>query len=334
MPRPQTTRPIAALAAIGIGAAALVGCAASPSPGASAAPAESAPAESAASTFPEGDIRLIIQANPGGGSDLSSRALAAELEQILGVSVIAENMPGASGALAMEYVASQPADGTVIGFGPVEIAMLNTTQGADVLPENYDFLGQIMLAPGVISVAADSDIQSLEDLVARAEEAPLTVANSGAGSIWEAATLGLGDATGAQFTPVPYDGGATAVSAAASGEADAAVSGLGEALAQEGAVRVLAVMNGERHPKAPDVETVEEALGEEVAFGGWGGIYAPAGLPEDVHATLEDAIAQAVESDSYQQFQDNAGNLVVYRDSEEFTSFVEDQFGVFQDLLG
>ena len=173
MPRPHAPRPIAALAAIGIGAAALVGCSAStPSTDGSAAPEGSA-----ASTYPEGDIRLIIQANPGGGSDLSSRALAAELEQILGVSVIAENMPGASGALAMEYVASQPADGTVIGFGPVEIAMLNTTQGADVLPENYDFLGQIMLAPGVISVAADSDIQTLDDLVARSQQAPLTVAN-------------------------------------------------------------------------------------------------------------------------------------------------------------
>lgn len=322
MPRPRTRRALVAVSAIGV--VALAACTST----------ATAPEESAASSFPESDIRLIIQANPGGGSDLSSRALAAELEQILGVSVIAENMPGAAGALAMEYVAQQPADGTVIGFGPVEIAMLNTTQGADVLPENYDFLGQIMLAPGVIAVSADSDIQTLEDLVARSEEAPLTVANSGAGSIWEAATIGLADATGAQLTPVAYDGGATAVSAAASGEADASVSGLGEALAQEGAVRVLAVFHGERHPKAPDVPTVEEALGESVEFGGWGGIYAPAGLPEDVHATLEEAIAEAVASDSYQEFQDNAGNLVVYRDAEEFTSFVGEQHELFKQLLG
>src|SRR5690606_10030231 len=165
----------------------------------------------AESGFPEKDIRLIIQANPGGGSDLSSRALATELEDILGVSVIPENMPGAAGALAMEYVAAQPADGYVIGFAPVEIAMLNTTQGADVLPENYDLLGQIMLAPGVVTVGASSDVQTLEDLVAKAEAGSVTVANSGAGSIWEAATLGLAAEAGGTFTPVPYDGGATAV---------------------------------------------------------------------------------------------------------------------------
>lgn len=288
----------------------------------------------AATSFPEKDLRLIIQANPGGGSDLSSRALANELEDILGVSVIPENMPGAAGALAMEYVAAQPADGYVIGFAPVEIAMLNTTQGADVLPENYSMLGQIMLAPGVVTVGANSDIQTLEDLVASASDGSVTVANSGAGSIWEAATLGLAAESGGSFTPVPYDGGATAVSAAASGETDAAVSGLGEALAQGEAVRILAVLNDERHPDAPDVPTAEEAIGADVIFGGWGGIYAPKDLPEDVKAILESAVKEAVESESYQAFQEDAGNLVVYRDSTEWTAFVDEQFALFKDLLG
>lgn len=323
MPRPRITRAAVGLAALTLAALTLAGC--------TPVTEESGTAES---TFPEKDIRLIIQANPGGGSDLSSRALATELEAILGVSVIAENMPGASGALAMEYVAEQPADGYVIGFGPVEIAMLNTTQGANVLPENYDLLGQIMLAPGVVSVSANSGIETLEDLVAQAESGALTVANSGAGSIWEAATLGLGEQAGVEFTPVPYDGGATAVAAAASGETVAAVSGLGEALAQEGAVRILAVLHDERHPDVEEVPTAEEAIGEEVVFGGWGGIYAPAGLPDDVHEILESAIDEAVASDGYQEFQANAGNLVVYRDSAEFTTFVEEQFALFQDLLG
>lgn len=332
MPRKSITRVAAAAAAIL--ATSLVITACSPVEE-EPAPATSGDGEAAVETsFPEKDIRLIIQANPGGGSDLSSRALATELESILGVSVIPENMPGAAGALAMEYVGSQPADGYVIGFAPVEIAMLNTTQGANVLPENYDLLGQIMLAPGVVTVAADSDVQTLEDLVAKAEAGGVTVANSGAGSIWEAAALGLGDATGGTFTPVPYDGGAPAVAAAASKETDAAVSGLGEALSQGEAVRILAVLNDERHPDAEDVPTVEEAIGEDVIFGGWGGIYAPKGLPDDVKAKLEGAVKEAVESSAYEEFQASAGNLVVYRDSAEWTEFVDEQFALFKDLLG
>jgi tripartite-type tricarboxylate transporter receptor subunit TctC len=319
---PITARAAAAGAAVL--ALALAGC--------TKAPEEGAAAEG--DGYPTDDIRLIIQADPGGGSDLSSRALATELEGILGVSVIPENMPGASGAIAMEYVRDQPADGTVIGFSPVEISMLNTTQGADVLPENYTFLGQIMLAPGVISVAADSEYQTLEDLVAAAEAGPLTVANSGAGSIWEAATLGINDELGTQLTPVAYDGGATAVSAAASGEADAAVSGAGEAIGQGDAVRILGVMHDERHRDLPDVPTFSEATGSDVEFGGWGGIYTQKDVPDDVRSTLESAIAEAVESEGYQSFQENAGNLVVYQDSAGFTSFVNEQFDEFKSLLG
>ncbi|WP_311245909.1 tripartite tricarboxylate transporter substrate binding protein [Microbacterium sp. WCS2018Hpa-23] len=322
MPRTRITRAAAALAAVAATALVLSAC------------TKVEEGEEAESTFPESDIRLIIQANPGGGSDLSSRALATELEGILGVSVIPENMPGAAGALAMEYVGSQDPDGYVIGFAPVEIAMLNTTQSANVLPEDFDLLGQIMLAPGVVTVGANSGIETLEDLVAQAESGAVTVANSGAGSIWEAATIGLGDATGAAFTPVPYDGGATAVAAAASGETIAAVSGLGEALAQGEAVRILAVLNDERHPDAEDVPTADEAIGEDVVFGGWGGIYAPKGLPDDVKSELEAAVKEAVESDTYQQFQKDAGNLVVYRDSAEWTTFVNEQFDLFKDLLG
>jgi len=287
------------------------------------------------SDYPNDDIRLVIQADAGGGSDLSSRALAAELEKTLGVSVIPENMPGASGAKAMEYIAAQEPDGYTIGFAPVEIAMLNTTQGADVLPENYDFLGQIMNAPGVIAVGADSGIETLDDLIAKGESGAVTVSNSGAGSIWEAASLGFADAAGIEVSPVPYDGGAPAVSAAASGEVVASVSGVGEALAQKDSVNILAVLDEERHPELPDVPTANEELGaDDVVFGGWGGIYAPAGLPDGVHDALEAAVNSAVESDSYTQFQADAGNLVVYRSADEHAQFVEEQFTRFQELLG
>lgn len=71
-----------------------------------------------------------------------------------------------------------------------------------------------------------------------------------------------------------------------------------------------------------------------MVFGGWGSIYAPKGLPDDVKSTLEAAVKEAVESDGYQKFQADAGNLVVYRDSAEWTTFVDEQFDLFKDLLG
>ena len=82
------------------------------------------------------------------------------------------------------------------------------------------------------------------------------------------------------------------------------------------------------------VRAARAAIGDEVEFGGWGGIYAPKGLPDDVKEKLESAVKEAVDSDAYQKFQKDAGNLVVYRDSAEWTDFVDEQFTLFQDLLG
>ncbi|RUR01943.1 tripartite tricarboxylate transporter substrate binding protein [Labedella endophytica] len=287
-----------------------------------------------ASSFPEGDINFIVQAAAGGGSDLTSRALSAELEGILGTSIVVENRPGASGSTAMQYVADQEADGYTIGFAPVEVSMLEHL-GFDVLPENYDFLGQVMFSPGVIAVPADSPYDSLDDLVEASQDEAITVANAGAGSIWEAATLGLAEESGADLTPVPFDGGAPAVAAALGGQVDAVVAGAGETVQAnaDGTLKILALFNDEVHPMLEDVPTAESE-GYDLMFGGWGGIYAPTGLPDDVKQALSDAIAEAAESDSFSDAITPSGALPTYKTPEEFTSFVESESERFAGLLG
>lgn len=287
-----------------------------------------------AEAYPSDDITLIVQAAAGGGSDLSSRALAAELEPALGVSIVVENRPGASGSTAMQYVAEQEADGYTIGFAPVEIAMLGH-QDFDVDPADYDFLGQIMLAPGVLSVPTDSPYETLEDFIAAGQDQQLSVANSGAGSIWEAAALGLADETGAQLAPVPFDGGAPALAAAVGGQVDAAVAGAGETQSayEQDQIRPLAVFHDERVPDMPDVPTAAEA-GYDLEFGGWGGIYAPGGLPDDVRSTLEGAIEDAANSEGFVETVTAAGNLAVYRNSAEFSDFVSSEYDRFGEIFG
>ena len=287
-----------------------------------------------ADTFPSKDLTLIVQAAAGGGSDLSSRALATALEPILGKSIVVENRPGASGSTAMLYVKDQPADGYTIGFGPVEIAMLGS-MNYDIKPSDFDLLGQIMLGPGALSVPANSPYNTLAEFVEAAKAKPMTVANSGAGSIWELGALILADQTGAQVTPVPFDGGAPAVGAVLGNQVDAAVSGVNEVKQNlaDGKLKVLALFHSERHPEMPDVPTAKEQ-GVEVEVGGWGGIYAPKGLPDDVKKTLEEGIAKAVEADSYKEIITSSGNLVVYKNSADFAAFAQSEFDRFAEIIG
>lgn len=312
------TFPLAA--SLSIAALALTGCGSSTDAG-------------AADKFPTKDISFIVQAAAGGGSDLTSRALAAELEKELGVSVIVENRPGASGSTAMQYMAGAKADGYTIGFVPVEIAMLGH-QGFDVKPESYDFLGQLMLAPGVISVPVNSPYKTLGEFVEGSKTKALKMANSGPGSIWEAAEIGLGETTGGQIVPVPFDGGAPAVAAVQGGQVDGAVGGTSESSAahNSGQIRALAVLHSERHPLLPDVPTAKE-LGYDLEFGGWGGVYAPANLPDEIRNSLSTAIEKAAKSETFVETISKGGSLPVYKSPADFKSFVDSEYKRFEPLL-
>src|SRR3970040_2282924 len=76
--------------------------------------------------YPSREIKLVVQASPGGTSDTVSRVMASLAEGGLGVPIVCENKPGASGALAFSFVVRRPPDGYTIGHAPVEIAMVRT----------------------------------------------------------------------------------------------------------------------------------------------------------------------------------------------------------------
>jgi tripartite-type tricarboxylate transporter receptor subunit TctC len=285
--------------------------------------------------YPSKDLHLIVQAAAGGASDMTARALAKEMETALGRSIVVENRPGASGSTAMKYVASQSPDGYTIGYLPVEVSMLGH-RGYEVKPEAYTLLGQVVNVPAVIVVPANSPHKSLDDLLAAAKSRPgqVSVSNSGPGSIWEAATTLLGKAAQATFKPVPFDGGAPAVAAAAGGKVDAAMAGASEVAphVKDGRVRALAILAAERSPQLPDVATAAQ-LGHDVAVGGWGGIGAPASLPDATRQKLVEAVKKAAESESFTGTISDAGAFPTYKNPEEFTTFAKSEYERFGTVL-
>ncbi len=283
--------------------------------------------------YPTEDITMVVPYDAGGASDLSARTLAAELETELDVSVIVENRSGGAGSVGLDYLASQEADGYTLGYLPVETVMLGH-QGYDIDPADFDPLGQIVSVPATIAVPADSEYETLDELLEAAESEELSVSNSGTGSIWQAATTALNEEAGTQLSPVPFDGGAPAVNAAVGGQVDAVVAGVSETAvaAEDGRLRVLAILDDERADVMPDVPTAEE-LGHDVSIGGWGAIGAPAGLPEETHEVLVDAISAAAESDAFVELIEDSGNIPVNVSPEEFQPFYEEENSRFESLF-
>ena len=284
-------------------------------------------------TFPAGDITFVVQAAAGGASDRSSRALVAEMEKELGVSFIVENRPGATGTVAFAHVADQAPDGYTIGFAPVEFAILENI-GYDFDRADYTYLGQIMNSPVTLAVSADSPYNTLEEFIAAGQEGTLSVSNSGSASSFNAATVTLANMTGAQLSPVPFDGGAPAVAAALGGHVDAVAAGAGETVSgyTDGSLKVLAIFDTERHPAMPDVPTAQEQ-GFDLSFGAWGGIYGPAGIPEEVVAVLQGAVETAAQSEAFRDAVSPAGILPVFRTGAEFEEFIASEAARYAEVL-
>lgn len=275
--------------------------------------------------FPSKDITFIVQAAAGGGSDRSSRALVAEMEKDLGVSIIVENRPGASGTIAYAHVAEQAPDGYTIGFSPVEHAILEHI-GFEFDRSEFTYLGQIMNSPVVLAVAADSPYNTMEEFLEAAKTKTMSVGNAGPSTATAVATVQLSELTGAQLSPVPFDGSAPAVAAVMGGHVDAVAAGAGETATgfADGTLKVLTIFNDVAHPALEGVPTSLE-LGIDLTMGLWGGVYGPAGMPADVVEVLQNAVEKAALSDEFREAVAPAGILPVFKNGAEFTAFVESE---------
>lgn len=343
----KTTKMIAGMMAAVMTLAA-VGCSGSSQPAAettaqpaaadtTAAAQQTASAETKdKSSFPNKQINLIIQAAPGGESDSTGRLIAQTMEQELGVPVVCSNKTGASGAVAFQYVRSQPADGYTIGICPAEIAMVNALGYSDVVPDDMDFLGGACETPSAVIVNAKAPYDTLEEFVQYCKDHPGEVVNgtSGAGSTLHVGSEVFAREAGIQFSYVPFDGSGPAITALMGDHVDVVVIGVLSAVAgvESGDLKVLAILGEERSQVLPDVPTASEQ-GIEAYYSTWVGLYGPKGIPEDAKEILEAAVKAGVEGTPYVEFTDSKGLTRKYRDAAEFTDFVNENFEMYSELI-
>lgn len=292
--------------------------------------------QKATENFPDKQIEVIVPFAAGGASDLVSRTIATEMEKELDVPVVITNKTGGSGATGLLAIKDAKPNGYTIGYAPAELAMLESLELAEVSPEDFDMLGQLMTIPAAITVQADAPYDSLEELIEYAESKPgeLKVGNSGAGSIWHIAASAFAQETDIELQHVPYDGAAPAVTALLGGHVDAVAVSPSEAISgiDSGDLKVLAVMSEDPDVNAPDAPTMQE-LGYDINMAGWGGFVAPKDLPEEVLETLQDAFKTAYDSEAFQKLLDERGMNPDYRNGDDFQDFGMEQFDYFNELI-
>jgi len=265
-----------------------------------AAPAHTPPAH-AQPAWPDRPVTIVMPYPPGNAIDLLSRALATAMTPLLGQNVVVLNRDGAAGAVGSQFAARQPADGQTVLFVPALVAsVLPVTQpGTGLRPDTFRPVCQVFNNTMALVVRPDSPIRDLRSLAAMARERPgrLTYGTLGVASIPHLAMAQWTQVAGAEVEHVPFRGDAQVMSEVLAGRLDVGAIVLGSA-AGRGDVRILTIFDAARHPDFAEAPTAVEQ-GFDVAPASFGGLFVPAGTPEERIARLEAACAQAAASETY-----------------------------------
>jgi tripartite-type tricarboxylate transporter receptor subunit TctC len=252
-------------------------------------------------SFPTQPIRLIVSQAAGSNTDVVARLMAEPMARKLGQPVVVENRAGANGVIATAYIKQQRPDGHTIALVGVSLLTFNPYLYSN-LPydpvRDFTYVAPVSDTPFILVVSPKSGLTSLAEFVARAKAQPgrLTFSSAGIGNSTHLATEMLADRTGIQLTHVPYAGTSQALTAVMTGEVDAMISVLGNALPQirERSLVPLAAVAAARSPDLPDLPTLIEAGVNAPVMPGWLALIGPAGMPEPVVMALNAAVREAL----------------------------------------
>jgi len=264
-------------------------------------------AAAAAQSYPARPVTAIVPASAGGPTDTIARIVLARAQQILGQTIVIENVGGASGTIGTGRVVRADPDGYTIGIGGPNHYVVN----ASVYPLNYDLLNDFapisMLSNGPMLIMSRNSLpaKNLAELVTWLKANPdnVTFGTGGLASPPHVSGLSLQTVTGNKFQFVPFRGSAPALQQVLGGQLDIIIDQASAALsvAKSGSVRAYAVTAKQRLASAPDIPTVDEAGLPGFYVSIWQAVWAPKGTPKDAIAKLNAAIAGALADPTVQK---------------------------------
>ncbi len=283
-----------------------------------------------AQPYPAKPVRIIVPYPAGGGIDVLSRLVGARLAQRFNQPVVIEIKPGAGTIVAAESVARAAPDGhtlmvttdATISINPHLYAKLPYDPVKDFAPiTQLVFLNQLLVANAALPVS------NLKELIAyaRAQPGKLNYASYGIGSQPHLAMEIFKNQSGTDIVHVPYKGIPQAVPAAIAGEVQLTFSGAASAQAhiKAGRLKALAIGGAARLPLMPEVPTFAEQGFADVPANAWFGLFAPAGTPREVIATLHAEVTRVLRDPEFLQKEIAAkGYELVASTPEEFAAFL------------
>lgn len=243
---------------------------------------------------PEEPVTIVVPWSAGGSTDSVTRVVAGELSEAIGQTFVVRNQPGASGAVGTRSVWEAPHDGMMFAAGAVADLGAYPVLGTLDVPLSEWRLYLHVALPALISVNADSDIETFDQLLEELknpEGEPLQISSAGASSASAITMQAFENVADIEYQSITYEGGNPAVTSTVSGET--------EVTAQTAIEQVDMIRADRLRPLAVVADTALELEGHgtippitdwlpEIAVApNYFGLFLPADAPQDVIDTMD-----------------------------------------------
>jgi tripartite-type tricarboxylate transporter receptor subunit TctC len=281
-----------------------------------------------AQSFPDKPIKILIPFTPGGGTDFVSRVVGTKLAELTGWQIILENRPGAGGNLAVEAAAKAPADGYTLVMGQTDNMMLGpflyTNLTYDTV-KSFEAVVKVSDTPAAIVTSATSNLKTPADLVAKGKTAEgLRWSTAGSGTLGHLIGEDFKQRTGTAVLQVPYKGASPALTDVLGGNVDLYIGTLTGTIpfVNSGKMTLVAVATAKRAELFPNVPTLDETVAQGMDAGIWMGLFAPAGTPASVVATINKEVNRVLQTPEVIEKMKEGGISVGGGSPKSFADFV------------
>jgi len=284
-----------------------------------------------AQPYPSRPITLVVPQAAGGTNDIVGRLVGQKLGEVMNASVVVDNRPGAGGNIGTQLVAKGPKDGytllmTISSSQAINPALYKNA-GFDPV-KDFKPVGLIGAVPNVLLVNPSFPAKDFNEFLklARQKGANYQYASAGNGTLNHLLGEMLNSMAGISLQHVPYKGVAPALNDVLGGQLPIVFASLPSALShiKAGKLRALAVSGDKRSPVLPDVPTIAEVV---PGYNGtlWIGLFAPAGVPADVLATLQDGTRKALAAKDLRDKLDQHGvEIAAPTTPDQFSKLLQD----------
>ena len=300
--------------------------------------ANSAISQTPVAAYPAKPVRVIVGLAPGGANDVQARWYAQKLTERMGKPFIVDNRAGAGGLVAVQIMASAPADGYTVLVASPSFTITPALQDSAAYDPVKDHapISLLSKAPYLVVVAPAFPAKSIKELIALARAKPdeLIMGVAGGTSIHLGAVW-LAHATRTRFTIVTYKGNAPAQADVLGGQVHGTLANVLSAMPQikAGRLRALAVTSAERSSVLPELPTVAESglPGYDVTT--WHAWVAARGTPPAIIRRLNAELAGIVKAPEIAARLADDGAVAVASSPEQLGLVIADEVGRWKKLV-